>query len=60
MKRELQELISHHCIWKRIGWWKAALLESIFEETRVKLKKEEVPITIWDIKAGGVSRKGEG
>jgi hypothetical protein len=26
----------------------------------VKLKKEEVPITIWDIKAGGVSRKGEG
>jgi hypothetical protein len=25
-KRELQELISDHCIWRRIGWWKAALL----------------------------------
>lgn len=59
-RRELQELIRGHCIWRRIGWWKAALLESIFEETRVKLKKEEAPITIWDIKAGGVSRKGEG
>jgi hypothetical protein len=56
-KIELQELISEHSIWKRIGWWQAALLESIFEETRVKLKKEEIPITIWDIKAGGVSRK---
>ncbi len=57
---ELQELISDHKIWKRIGWWQAALLESIFEETRVKVRREELPITIWDIKAGGVSRKEEG
>lgn len=59
-KVELQEAISAHPIWRRIGWWQAALLESIFEETRVKLKKEEIPITIWDIKAGGVSRREEG
>lgn len=59
-KIELQELISRHPIWKRLGWWQSALLESIFEETRVKVKKEEAPITIWDIKAGGVSRREEG
>lgn len=29
-KIELQEIISEHAIWKRFGWWQAALLESIF------------------------------
>jgi len=26
----------------------------------VKIKKEDVPINIWDIKAGGINRKEEG
>ena len=59
-KIELQDLIKYHQIWKRLGWWQAALLQSIFQETRVKIKKEELTINIWDIKAGGINRKQEG
>lgn len=59
-KVELQELIRDHEIWKRVDWWQAALLEKIYEETRVKGKFKEVPVRIWDIKAGGISRKEEG
>ena len=35
-------------------------MESIYEETKIKVKKEEYPISIWDIKAGGITRKEEG
>jgi hypothetical protein len=59
-KIELQELIKHHPIWARVEWWQAALLETIYEETRIKSNFKESPIKIWDIKAGGLSRKEEG
>ena len=37
-KVELQELISTHKIWTKIEWWQAALLETIYEETRLRSK----------------------
>lgn len=30
-KVELQELIKGHTIWRHLGWWQAALIESIYE-----------------------------
>ena len=59
-KVELQELIAAHPIWAKLEWWQAALLETIYEETRVRSKLKESPIRIWDIKAGGSSRREEG
>ena len=59
-KVELQELIRDHVIWTKIDWWQAALLETIYEETKGKAKAKEKIFTQWDIKAGGVIRKEEG
>lgn len=59
-KVELQELISDHKIWMKIQWWQSALLETIFQETRLRSKGKENPIRIWDIKAGGTHKKEEG
>ncbi len=59
-KVELHELIRNHQIWSHTDWWQAALLETIYEEIRVKSGVKEVPVRIWDIKAGGICRKEEG
>ena len=59
-KLELQELIKAHPMWGKAGWWEAALLESIYEESRIKLSNRHGSISIWDIKAGGVSRREQG
>lgn len=58
-KVELYELIKDHHIWTHIDWWQAALIETIYEEIRVKSNFKEVPVRIWDIKAGGICRKEE-
>lgn len=55
-KIDLQELISEHSIWSKVGWWDSALLESIYEETKVKIKKAEVTLSIWDIKGAGIKK----
>lgn len=59
-KVELQQLIRDHHIWNNNDWWQAALIETIYEEVRIKASFKEVPVRIWDIKAGGICRKEEG
>ena len=54
-KIDLIVYIQDHRIWKDKDWWECAILESVFEETKVKKKIEnQSPVSIWDIKGSGL------
>ncbi len=57
-KIDLQAYVKEHKIWRNIKWWESSLLESIYEEHKVKKRKSETNPTfsLWDIKSSSMKK----
>lgn len=50
-KIDLHYYIKDHHIWKDKDWWECALLESVYEHTKIKKKLDSHnQVTLWHIK----------